>query len=135
MYKIQSFITAYSNAPFNFWRLGYQLYGRHKLTLQVLRHTNTLEINQVSKAYKGKSSVQALDNIDLRQKVEILLRYLDQVVAVSRHHVTAGGLLAPDSGSALINGQNLYDLNNSKRAEFRAKNLAFVYQKFHLIPT
>ena len=97
--------------------------------------TNTLEINQVSKAYKGKRSVQALDNIDLKAEGGDFIAVLGPSgCGKSTLMLTAGGLLAPDSGSALINGQNLYDLNNSKRAEFRAKNLAFVYQEFHLIP-
>ena len=97
--------------------------------------TNTLEINQVSKAYKGKRSVQALDNIDLKAEGGDFIAVLGPSgCGKSTLMLTAGGLLAPDSGSALINGQNLYDLNNSKRAEFRAINLAFVYQEFHLIP-
>ena len=68
--------------------------------------TNTLEINQVSKAYKGKRSVQALDNIDLKAEGGDFIAVLGPSgCGKSTLMLTAGGLLAPDSGSALINGK------------------------------
>ncbi len=48
--------------------------------------------------------------------------------------LAAGGLLKPDAGSVKINGQDLYALNNSRRAQFRAGHLGFVFQQFHLVP-
>ena len=97
--------------------------------------TNSLGIQQVSKVYKGKRQVQALDKIDLKAKDGDFIAVLGPSgCGKSTLMLTAGGLLAPDSGQAVVNGQNLYEMSNSQRAEFRAKNLAFVYQEFHLIP-
>lgn len=45
-----------------------------------------------------------------------------------------GGLLKPDSGTVTINGQQPYTMSPEKRAIFRANNLGFVFQQFHLIP-
>lgn len=46
----------------------------------------------------------------------------------------AGGLLAPDAGKVLVAGTNPYDLPPDKRARFRADNVGFVFQQFHLVP-
>ncbi len=46
----------------------------------------------------------------------------------------AGGLLSPDTGEVLLAGQNPYLLSPDKRAAFRAANVGFVFQQFHLVP-
>lgn len=46
----------------------------------------------------------------------------------------AGGLLHPDKGNILIDGQNLYKLSLEKRANFRALKIGFVFQQYHLVP-
>ncbi|MFH1023672.1 MAG: ABC transporter ATP-binding protein [Planctomycetota bacterium] len=48
--------------------------------------------------------------------------------------LTAGGLLAPDAGRVVVNGQDLYALSAGARAAFRARTIGFVFQQFHLIP-
>ena len=48
--------------------------------------------------------------------------------------LAAGGLLRPDAGSVRIDGQDLYRLSPDARARFRASNVGFVFQQFHLIP-
>jgi len=48
--------------------------------------------------------------------------------------LTAGGLLAPESGRVAIDGQDLYALSPNQRAACRAGNVGFVFQQFHLIP-
>ena len=48
--------------------------------------------------------------------------------------MAAGGLLEPTSGSVQVNGVNLYSLGQDGRARFRAENIGFVFQQFHLIP-
>ncbi|MEE3198811.1 MAG: ATP-binding cassette domain-containing protein, partial [Planctomycetota bacterium] len=40
----------------------------------------------------------------------------------------------PTSGSVEINGTDLYSLGQDGRARFRAENIGFVFQQFHLIP-
>ncbi|MCX5684896.1 MAG: ATP-binding cassette domain-containing protein, partial [Planctomycetota bacterium] len=46
----------------------------------------------------------------------------------------AGGLLKPDDGQVLLAGQDPYALAPDARARFRAENVGFVFQQFHLIP-
>jgi len=48
--------------------------------------------------------------------------------------MVAGGLLRPDAGSVEVDGQSLYELGSDSRAVFRAANIGFVFQQFHLIP-
>lgn len=47
----------------------------------------------------------------------------------------AAGLLAPDTGSVIINGTSLYGMSEAKRDRFRAKNIGYVFQNFQLIPS
>jgi ABC-type lipoprotein export system ATPase subunit len=48
--------------------------------------------------------------------------------------LAAGALLQPTSGRVLIHGQDPFALSPGDRAPFRARNLGFVFQQFHLIP-
>ena len=99
--------------------------------------TNSLRISKVFKKYRGKNStdVQALAGIDLEAKNGDFIAVLGPSgCGKSTLMLTAGGLLEADEGSVVVNGQNIYDLNNSKRADFRAHHVAYVYQEFHLIP-
>ncbi len=46
----------------------------------------------------------------------------------------AGGLLQPDTGTVHVLGEDLYSMSSETRARFRAANIGFVFQQFHLIP-
>ena len=45
-----------------------------------------------------------------------------------------GGLLAPDRGSVKLDGKDIYAMPGEERASFRAGNIGFVFQQFHLVP-
>lgn len=45
-----------------------------------------------------------------------------------------GGLLHPDTGRVMIDGEDLFALSSERRALRRAQLLGFVFQRFHLIP-
>lgn len=45
-----------------------------------------------------------------------------------------GGLLAPDKGTVELDGRGLYAMTSEERARFRAGNIGFVFQQFHLVP-
>src|SRR5207237_815095 len=47
----------------------------------------------------------------------------------------AGGLDSPDAGRVLIDATDLATLSTAARARLRRRNLGFVFQFFHLIPT
>jgi len=46
----------------------------------------------------------------------------------------AGGLMKPDEGSVVACGEDLYSLSSEQRARFRARQVGFVFQQFHLVP-
>ncbi len=45
------------------------------------------------------------------------------------------GLDEPTTGRVLLDGQDLAALSEDQRAGFRARNVGFVFQTFHLLPT
>jgi len=45
-----------------------------------------------------------------------------------------GGLDTPSTGSVSIAGQNVAELNQTRRGQLRNKNVGFVYQFHHLLP-
>src|SRR5204863_489418 len=45
-----------------------------------------------------------------------------------------GGLLAPDDGEITLNGENPYTMSWEARTRYRAYQIGFVFQQFHLIP-
>ena len=46
----------------------------------------------------------------------------------------AGGLLRPDDGVVKIDETNLYAISADQRAQYRAAEIGFVFQQFHLVP-
>jgi len=48
--------------------------------------------------------------------------------------LTIGALQTPDAGKVNIDGTNPYILTPEARAHFRAENIGFVFQQFHLLP-
>ena len=48
--------------------------------------------------------------------------------------LAAGGLLQPDQGSVTLDEQDIYKMPPDDRARFRANEIGFVFQQFHLIP-
>ena len=45
-----------------------------------------------------------------------------------------GGMLSPDSGKVLFDGQSLYDLSLNERTRLRRERIGFVFQTFNLVP-
>ena len=48
--------------------------------------------------------------------------------------LVAGGLLRPENGEVNIDGTDPYSLSGEQRARFRAEQIGFVFQQFHLVP-
>jgi putative ABC transport system ATP-binding protein len=46
-----------------------------------------------------------------------------------------GGLEPPDSGRVLIDGQDIYAIDDAERSAFRRDHIGFVFQFFNLIPS
>jgi putative ABC transport system ATP-binding protein len=45
------------------------------------------------------------------------------------------GLDEPSGGTVRLDGQDIFALSEDGRAEFRSRNVGFVFQTFHLLPT
>jgi putative ABC transport system ATP-binding protein len=45
-----------------------------------------------------------------------------------------GGMLSPDTGKVLLQGESLYDLSLARRTERRRSLIGFVFQTFNLVP-
>ena len=45
-----------------------------------------------------------------------------------------GGLDNPKSGKVQFKGEDVYRMSSPRRARFRAENIGFVFQSFHLLP-
>lgn len=45
-----------------------------------------------------------------------------------------GGMLSPDTGKVMLDGQSLYDLSLAARTRLRRERIGFVFQTFNLVP-
>lgn len=95
-----------------------------------------IKIENLSKKYNSKgNSVVALSEVSLSiEKGEFI-----SIVGPSGSGKTTlllcmGGLIHPSVGKVNIDGASIYDLNIKERANFRLRNLGFVFQTFNLIP-
>ena len=91
----------------------------------------------LSKEYmSGGQPLRVLDRVDLHVEPESCVA----VVGPSGSgKTTLLGLLAgldePTEGTVTVAGENLQTLTEDGRARFRANNVGFVFQTFHLLPT
>lgn len=95
-----------------------------------------IRIEKVTKTYiKGVNTVKALDNISISaSKGEFVVVKGSSGCGKTTLLLTAGGLLHPQEGIISINGQDIYALTSEERTNFRAANIGFVFQQYHLIP-
>jgi ABC-type lipoprotein export system ATPase subunit len=95
-----------------------------------------LRIDRLSKAYLGPSG-----RLEVLRDLSLELAPGDFVAVrgpsgcgKSTLLLAAGGLLAPDVGSVVLEGEDLYALSSEQRASVRARKIGFVFQQFHLVP-
>lgn len=95
-----------------------------------------LKLVNVSKSYSGhQQQVKAVNDISLTVEPH-------QAVSVQGPSgcgkttllLLCGGLLTPGSGRVLIDDTDLYAMSANQRSAFRANNIGFVFQQFHLVP-
>lgn len=95
-----------------------------------------ISLRKVCKEYNtGSSRVKALDDINLDVKEgEFLVVRGPSGSGKSTLLLTVGGMMHPASGSVFVDNRDIYSLSGRERAAFRATNIGFVFQMFHLLP-
>ncbi len=97
--------------------------------------SNVLVCQQLVKEYQqGPIQTQVLTGLDLQvPQGELLAIVGSSGCGKSTFLHLAGALDTPSSGEVLIDGVNIYQLSDSRRAAFRNKHLGFIYQFHHLM--
>ena len=96
-----------------------------------------IKVNGVSKLYRTKEiETSALENVNFTVEKGEFVSVMGPSGCGKSTLLNIVGLLdRPTSGSVEIGGQDLKGLKDSKMAEFRNKNIGFIFQSFHLIPS
>ncbi|AIF42427.1 MULTISPECIES: ABC transporter ATP-binding protein [Virgibacillus] len=95
-----------------------------------------LEVKQVSKIYEGKVAYRALRDINLEIDAG---EFVGIMGPSGSGKTTLLNLIAtidePTTGNILIEGKNPLKLNRNQLAQFRRRELGFVFQDFNLLQT
>ena len=94
-----------------------------------------IEISNVNKKYtSGDDVVDALRGVDISIETGEFITIMGQSGSGKSTLLSVlGGMNHPTSGDVEMAGVKLYQLPGEKLADFRAQNLGFVFQSFHLI--
>ena len=95
-----------------------------------------VEIQSVHKRFKtAKNEVLALKEIDLKiDTSEFVLVKGESGSGKSTLLFSIGGMLSPSSGNIKVNNKDLYQLSEKERRKYRANEVGFVFQAYHLLP-
>jgi len=93
-------------------------------------------LEKVVKTYRTRrGDVKALNDINLGiEKGEFVVICGPSGCGKTTLLMTMAAMLHPTSGKVSIEQNNLYAMSVQARAKFRAKNIGFVFQMFHLVP-
>ena len=95
-----------------------------------------LEVKELTKIYgSGENQVNALDHVSFQvKKGEFIAIVGASGSGKSTLMNLIGGIDRPTSGSVVIDGKKIFDMNESEMAIFRRRNIGIVYQFYNLIP-
>lgn len=95
-----------------------------------------IKLQNITKIFHSKErDVIALNKINLEvERGEFLLIKGASGCGKSTLLFTMGGMLKPSSGQLMFNDQDLYQLSTKEQLHYRARQMGFVYQSYHLIP-
>jgi putative ABC transport system ATP-binding protein len=95
-----------------------------------------LQIERLCKSYPGpQGTINAVDEVSLTVGAgEFVAVQGPSGCGKTTLLLAAGALLRPTRGRVLVNDDDPYALSPGERARFRAVNVGFVFQQFHLVP-
>lgn len=95
-----------------------------------------LRVENLTKTYgSGEAEVKALDNVSFTvEKGEFIAIIGPSGSGKSTLLHILGGVDRPTSGKVLIEGTDIYTLNETKLAIFRRRQIGLIYQFYNLIP-
>lgn len=96
-----------------------------------------LEVNGLTKIYgSADTEVTALDHVSFKvDKGEFVTIIGASGSGKSTLMNLIGGIDKPTKGSVVIDGKEIFKLNESELAIFRRRNIGMIYQFYNLIPT
>ncbi len=97
---------------------------------------NLLEVNSICKTYgKDETAVNALKNVSFSiPKGEYVAIVGESGSGKSTLLNMIGALDTPTSGRVLIDGKDIFSMDDRKLTVFRRRNIGFIFQAFNLIP-
>ncbi len=96
----------------------------------------SLQVRNLVKSFaQGSEKLQILNGLQLQLKDHEIIAVVGQSGSGKSTLLSLlAGFIKPDSGQLLWREQDLTNWSANQWAEFRRKNLGFVFQSFHLIP-
>jgi ABC-type lipoprotein export system ATPase subunit len=93
-------------------------------------------LENVVKTYRTRrGDVKALNDINLRiENGEFVAICGPSGSGKTTLLMTIAAMLRPTNGTVCVEDNNLYAMSVQTRAKFRAENIGFVFQMFHLVP-
>ena len=97
---------------------------------------NLLEVDNICKTYgSGENAVRALKNVSFSvPKGEYVAIVGESGSGKSTLLNMIGALDAPSSGKVMIDGKDIFSMNDRKLTVFRRRNIGFIFQAFNLVP-
>lgn len=95
-----------------------------------------LTANKLDRSYTiGKTTLDVLKGVSLEVKAGETVSIMgDSGSGKSTLLHVLGGLDTPRKGEVHFKGKSVYGMSSVRRAQFRAENVGFVFQSFHLLP-
>ena len=95
-----------------------------------------IELSHIKKKFSSPSQeVKVLTGVDLKIKTnEFILIKGESGSGKSTLLFIMGGMLKPDAGKVVIKDKDLFTLSAKERTTFRAHEIGFVFQAYHLLP-
>lgn len=97
---------------------------------------NLLEVKNICKTYgSGETAVHALKNVSFSvPKGEYVAVVGESGSGKSTLLNMIGALDAPTSGHVLIDGKDIFSMDDRKLTVYRRRNIGFIFQSFNLVP-